>query len=74
MIRTPEVPENPDDWDEDKLADVQDEMDEDYEIGIAFKDQIIPRAVEWYTGEAVTPMLDGDYDEGEFGEFEDEAQ
>ena len=47
-------------------------MDEDFELGLAFKESIVPRAVEWYTGEAAPPMFGDEYDgeEGEFGEFE----
>jgi hypothetical protein len=40
-------------------------------VATTFKDYIIPRSVEWFTGEAAPPMLGDDYDEGEFGEFGD---
>lgn len=41
------------------------------QVGIAFKESLIPRAVEWFTGEAAPPMYDGeegDYEEGEWDE------
>jgi hypothetical protein len=49
-------------------------MDEHYELGVAFKDSLVPRAVEWYTGEAAQPLFEdeGEYgDEGDFEEYED---
>ena len=67
---TPVVPESPDDLSEDDLEALQEQMDEDYEVGVAFKESLVPRAVEWFTGEA-SPPLYGDEDEG--GE-EDEGQ
>jgi nucleosome assembly protein 1-like 1 len=67
------MPENPDDLSEKELEDLQQQMDEDYEIAIAFKESIVPRAVEWFTGEACPPMYDDDYELGEYGdEYEDE--
>jgi nucleosome assembly protein 1-like 1 len=37
-------------------------------VGVAFKESLIPRAVEWFTGEAAPPMYDNpdEYEEGEF--------
>ena len=54
-------------------------MDRDFEIGLTLKDQVIPRAVEWFTGEATLPGGFGDmgeYDEfdEDFEEFEEEPQ
>jgi hypothetical protein len=46
------------------------------QVATTFKDYIIPRSVEWFTGEAAPPMLGEDYegegDFGDFGDFEDE--
>merc|ERR1719375_2954818 len=41
----------------------EDEVEEDYEMGCCFKDEIIPHAVRWYTGEAY-----GSEDEDESGD------
>lgn len=55
-------------------------MDADHEIGIALRDNIIPYAVRWYTGEAAPDMgkddEDNEYDEEEEEEDaeEDEAE
>ena len=46
-------------------------MENDYETGLALKDQVIPFAVRWYTGEAA-PDDDSD-DEDEEEEDDDES-
>ena len=38
--------------DEEALEKLQDLIEEDYEMGCCFKDEIVPHAVRWYTGEA----------------------
>lgn len=72
----PALPENPDDLTDEQLDTLQDQFDTDYEIGLAIKEQIIPRAVEWYTGEAAPLDAEGgeldEFDEFEDGEFEEE--
>jgi nucleosome assembly protein 1-like 1 len=45
------------------------ERDIDFEIGEAIKDDIIPRAVTWYTGEAAD---DDDFDDEEDDEDDDD--
>lgn len=73
FFKTPVVPENPDDLSEEELEALQEQMDEDYEIGIALKESVVPRAVEWFTGEAAPPMYD-EFDEGEEGGYGDYAE
>lgn len=34
----------------------------------------MPRAVEWFTGEAAPPMYGDEYDDGEYEEFEDDEE
>eukprot|EP00878_Enallax_costatus_P016212 GHUV01017005.1.p1 GENE.GHUV01017005.1~~GHUV01017005.1.p1 ORF type:complete len:194 (+),score=73.91 GHUV01017005.1:117-698(+) len=70
FFKTPVVPENPNDMSEEELEALQQQMDEDYEIAIAFRESLVPRAVEWYTGEAASPMYDDEFDQ--YGEYEDE--
>lgn len=48
--RTPVIPENPNDVSEEELEALQQQMDEDYEIAVAFRESVVPRAVEWFTG------------------------
>ncbi|GLJ54347.1 hypothetical protein SUGI_1166630 [Cryptomeria japonica] len=47
----PKVPED-DDVDDDAAEELQDVMEQDYEIGSTIKDKLIPHAVSWFTGEA----------------------
>lgn len=42
----------------------------DYSIGEDIKEKLIPRAVDWFTGEALNH--EGAFDEMDDGEFEDE--
>lgn len=58
----PELPENPYDLEQEELESLQDELSYDYDIAAAIKDRLIPRAVYWFTGEAVEEEY---YDEGE---------
>ncbi len=50
----------------------------DYELGVLLKDRLVPHAVMWYTGEAVSTQFDpefegGDDDDDEDDEGEDES-
>ncbi|KAF8057726.1 NAP1 [Scenedesmus sp. PABB004] len=77
FFKTPVIPENPDDLGEEELEALQQQMDEDYEIATAFRESLVPRAVEWFTGEAAPPLYDEFDEDGEFGEdgeFEDEEE
>merc|ERR1719503_151832 len=47
-------------------------MDNDHEVGMALRDQIIPFAVRWYTGEAAPDDDDDDDDDDEDEESEDD--
>lgn len=51
------VPENPNDLSEEELEALQQQMDEDYEIAIAFRESLVPRAVEWYTGDQLVGCM-----------------
>ncbi|XP_024972367.1 nucleosome assembly protein 1;4-like isoform X2 [Cynara cardunculus var. scolymus] len=48
----PEVPENEDDIDEEMAEELQNQMEQDYDVGSTIRDKIIPHAVSWFTGEA----------------------
>ncbi|XP_015889239.1 nucleosome assembly protein 1;2 [Ziziphus jujuba] len=64
FFNPPQVPEEDEDIDEDAAEELQNQMEQDYDIGSTIRDKIIPHAVSWFTGEAVQ----GD----EFGELEDD--
>ncbi|KAK6941361.1 Nucleosome assembly protein (NAP) [Dillenia turbinata] len=67
FFNPPQVPEDEDDIDEDLADELQNQMEQDYDIGSTIRDKIIPHAVSWFTGEAI----DGD-DLVEFGDDEEE--
>ncbi|KAJ6372161.1 hypothetical protein OIU76_026614 [Salix suchowensis] len=62
----PQVPEDDEDIDEDTAEELQNQMEQDYDIGSTIRDKIIPHAVSWFTGEAVQgDELGLDDDDGE---------
>jgi len=64
--------EREDDEDEDDDELLEEFMDNDHEIGMAVKDQIIPFAVRWFTGEAAPEGDDDDDDEDSEEEDDDD--
>jgi len=61
------------DMDEDQIVEYL--MDQDHDMGIAIRDNIIPFAVRWYTGEAAPEEdLDEDEEEEEDSQEEDEEE
>ena len=67
----PEAPEG----DEDDVAeDVEDRLEIDYQLGEIIKDKIIPRAIDWFTGEALQYEEMGEDLEGEFEDEDDEDE
>ncbi|XP_042506720.1 nucleosome assembly protein 1;4-like [Macadamia integrifolia] len=73
----PQVPEDEDDIDEEAAEELQNQMEQDYDIGSTIRDKIIPHAVSWFTGEAVQgdefeDIGDDDDEEDEDAEDEDE--
>ncbi|KAL5768597.1 hypothetical protein ACOSQ2_015380 [Xanthoceras sorbifolium] len=49
----PQVPDDDEDIDEDTAEELQNQMEQDYDIGSTIRDKVIPHAVSWFTGEAV---------------------
>uniref|UniRef100_A0A2N9HJT3 Nucleosome assembly protein n=1 Tax=Fagus sylvatica TaxID=28930 RepID=A0A2N9HJT3_FAGSY len=75
FFNPPQVPEEDDDLDEDTAEELQNQMEQDYDIGSTIRDKIIPHAVSWFTGDAVQgdEFEDmGDDEDDEDGEDEDE--
>ncbi|CAL5439498.1 unnamed protein product [Camellia sinensis] len=74
----PEVPEDEDDIDEDIAEELQNQMEQDYDIGSTIRDKIIPHAVSWFTGEAVEgddlEDIDDDDDEDDNDDEEDDDE
>ncbi|KAF7957568.1 hypothetical protein EAE96_003143 [Botrytis aclada] len=67
-------PKAPTDEDDDDLAsDIEERLELDYQLGEDIKEKLIPRAIDWFTGEALQfEELDDDLDEGDFEDEDDE--
>ncbi|KAL9228535.1 hypothetical protein vseg_004106 [Gypsophila vaccaria] len=79
FFNPPQVPEDEDDIDDDAAEELQNLMEQDYEIGSTIRDKIIPHAVSWFTGEAVQgdefeDIEDDDDDDDEDEEDEEEDE
>ncbi|TKY54472.1 Nucleosome assembly protein [Spatholobus suberectus] len=64
FFNPPQVPEDDEDIDEDAAEELQNQMEQDYDIGSTIRDKVIPHAVSWFTGEAIQA--------DEFGELEED--
>ncbi|KAK8854886.1 hypothetical protein IAR55_003625 [Kwoniella newhampshirensis] len=58
------------DVDEDELEELDARLETDYQIGEDFKEKIIPRAVDYFTGKAL--RYEDDFEEEDDEDFEDE--
>lgn len=67
----PKAPTDEDD--DDAASDIEERLELDYQLGEDIKEKLIPRAVDWFTGEALAyEELEEDDFEGEFDEEDDE--
>ncbi|KAL8861337.1 MAG: hypothetical protein Q9178_002209 [Gyalolechia marmorata] len=66
-------PKAPSTDDDDAASDVEERLELDYQLGEDIKEKLIPRAVDWFTGEALQfEELDDDLEEGDFEDEDDE--
>ncbi|GLT47804.1 hypothetical protein SLA2020_214660 [Shorea laevis] len=72
----PQVPDDDEDLDEDTAEELQNQMEQDYDIGSTIRDKIIPHAVSWFTGEAIQgddlEIEDDDDDDEGFDDDDDD--
>ncbi|KAK5993151.1 Putative nucleosome assembly protein [Cladobotryum mycophilum] len=69
---SPPKPPADDDADEDDVAsDIEERLELDYQLGEDIKEKLIPRAIDWFTGEALA-FEELDEDDLEHGDFEDD--
>lgn len=54
--KMPDEDEADEDDDEDALDELEERIEHDYEVGRTIKDRIIPKAIDWFTGEAITTV------------------
>lgn len=64
-------PKAPQSEDEDVAEDVEERLELDYQLGEDVKEKLIPRAIDWFTGEALQ-FEELDEDDLGVGGFEDE--
>ncbi|PHH83536.1 hypothetical protein CDD82_7577 [Ophiocordyceps australis] len=82
----PKPPADDEDADEDTASDIEDRLELDYQLGEDIKEKLIPRAIHWFTGEALAfeefeeDDIDGAYEdddddeEDELSEEQDEDE
>ncbi|KHN95427.1 nucleosome assembly protein [Metarhizium album ARSEF 1941] len=69
----PQAPTDDNVEDEDAVADIEDRLELDYQLGEDIKEKLIPRAIDWFTGEALA--FEDDFDEDDLdGEDFDEDE
>lgn len=67
-------PKAPSDEDDDAASDIEERLELDYQLGEDIKEKLIPRAIDWFTGEALAfEELDED-DMEDFDDDEDEDE
>ncbi|XP_077211827.1 nucleosome assembly protein 1;3-like [Tasmannia lanceolata] len=78
FFNPPQVPDDEDDIDEETAEQLQNQMEQDYDVGSTIRDKIIPHAVSWFTGEAVQAEdyedIDAEDDEDEDGEEDEDDE
>ncbi|KAF3042201.1 hypothetical protein E8E12_009336 [Didymella heteroderae] len=67
-------PSPPQDEDDDAASDIEERLELDYQLGEDIKEKLIPRAIDWFTGEALQYENIEDFDEGEFEDEDDEDE
>jgi len=67
----PKAPTDEDD--DDAASDIEERLELDYQLGEDIKEKLIPRAIDWFTGEALQfEELDEEMEEGDFEDEDDE--
>lgn len=58
---------------DDAASDVEERLELDYQLGEDIKEKLIPRAIDWFTGEALQfEEVDDELEEGDFEDEDDE--
>lgn len=66
-------PKAPEADEDDAASDVEERLELDYQLGEDIKEKLIPRAIDWFTGEALQfEEVDEDLEEGNFEDEDDE--
>ncbi|KAI1391154.1 nucleosome assembly protein [Hypoxylon trugodes] len=65
-------PKAPTDDDDDAASDIEERLELDYQLGEDIKEKLIPRAIDWFTGEALAFEELDDLEEEQFDEDDDD--
>lgn len=67
-------PKAPTEDDEDAASDIEERLELDYQLGEDIKEKLIPRAIDWFTGEALAfeELDEEDFDEEDFEDDEED--
>ncbi|KAK9769026.1 hypothetical protein AB5N19_13456 [Seiridium cardinale] len=65
-------PMAPTEEEDDAASDIEERLELDYQLGEDIKEKLIPRAIDWFTGEALAFEEIEDFDENDLDEDEDE--
>ncbi|MCJ1378785.1 hypothetical protein MMC17_001884 [Xylographa soralifera] len=75
FFNPPSAPKDDDDDDADASSDIEERLELDYQLGEDIKEKLIPRAVDWFTGEALRyEELDDELEEGDFEDEDDDEE
>ncbi|KAF2086885.1 nucleosome assembly protein [Saccharata proteae CBS 121410] len=67
-------PKAPSEEDEEVSSDIEERLELDYQIGEDMKEKLIPRAIDWFTGEALQFEQLDDFEEGDYEDEDDEDE
>jgi nucleosome assembly protein 1-like 1 len=68
-------PKAPTEDDDDVASDIEDRLELDYQLGEDVKEKLIPRAIDWFTGEALQfEELEDDGDQLDFDDDDDDDE
>lgn len=70
---SPPKPPHAEDDDEDVASDIEERLELDYQLGEDIKEKLIPRAIDWFTGEALQ-FEELDEEEEDPDEFEEDDE
>ena len=62
-------PKAPIEDDDDAASDIEERLELDYQLGEDIKEKLIPRAIDWFTGQA---LAFEEFDEDDLEDFEDD--
>ncbi|KAH6658376.1 hypothetical protein BKA67DRAFT_656571 [Truncatella angustata] len=65
-------PMAPSEEDDDAASDIEERLELDYQLGEDIKEKLIPRAIDWFTGEALAFEEIEDFDENDLDEDDEE--